>query len=52
MSHFIEVKLVYNTHIIIARNNVREDSVVTADTDRRVLRIHFKIARGLEEIAK
>lgn len=38
MSHFIDVKLVYNTCIIIARNNVREDSVVIADTDRRVLR--------------
>lgn len=52
MSHFIEVKLVCNTCIIIARNNVREDSVVIADIDRRVLRIHFKIARVLEEKAK
>lgn len=52
MSHFIDVKLVYNTCIIIARNNVREDSVVIADTERRVLRIHFRIARVLEKKAK
>ena len=52
MSHFIDVKLVYNTCIIIARNKLREDSVVIAGTDRRVLRIHFKIARVLEEKAK
>lgn len=53
MSHFIDVKLVYNTCIIIiARNNVRVDSVVIADTDRRALRIHFRIARVLEKKAK
>ena len=51
MSHFIDVKLVYNTCIVIARN-VRVDSVVIADTDRRVLRIHFRIARVLEKKAK
>lgn len=49
---FIDVKLVYNTCIIIARNNVRVDSVVIADTDRRALRIHFRIARVLEKKAK
>lgn len=52
MSHFIDVKLVYNTCIIIARNNVRVDSVVIADTDRRALRIHFRIARVLEKKGK
>ena len=52
MSHFIDVKLVYNTCIIIGRNNVRVDSVVIADTDRRALRIHFRIARVLEKKAK
>ena len=52
MSHFIDAKLVYNTCIIIARKNVRVDGVVIADTDRRVLRIHFRIARVLEKKAK